>query len=204
MIVADPERTIPSMALPPEVARRRFTAAEYHQMAEAGILTAAERVELIEGEIVQMTPIGRRHALCVASLTSRLVPALAGRALLWPQNPIVLPNDTEPQPDIVLLRPPMERYADVDATAPDILLLIEVADSSLRYDRLVKRPLYARAGIPEVWIVDVGGDAIEVCRRPSPAGYAEMQRVGGGGVVSPEAFPDVVLSLDEILVLPRR
>jgi Uma2 family endonuclease len=190
------------MAIQTEVRRRRFTREEYHRMAEAGILHEDDRVELIEGEIVQMTPIGRRHAACVAELNRLLVPAVGQRALLWPQNPITLPNETEPQPDIVLLRPRRDRYLADDAHPDDVLLLVEVADTSQRYDRLVKLPLYGRAGVPEVWIVDLPGEVIEVYRRPTPAGYAQVERVGRGSTVAPAAFPDILLPVDVILVLP--
>ena len=190
------------MAIQTEVRRRRFTREEYRRMAEAGILHADDRVELIEGEIVHMTPIGRRHAACVAELNRLLVPAVGQRALIWPQNPIALPNETEPQPDIVLLRPRADRYLQDDAHPDDVLLLVEVADTSQRYDRLVKLPLYARAGVPEVWIVDLPGEVIEVLRRPTPGGYALVERVGRGGSVAPAAFPDIVLLVDVILVLP--
>jgi Uma2 family endonuclease len=190
------------MAIQTDVRRRRFTREEYHRMADAGILHEDDRVELIEGEIVLMTPIGRRHAACVAELTRLLVPAVGQRALLWPQNPITLPDESEPQPDIVLLRPRADRYLQDDAHPEDVLLLVEVADTSQRYDRLVKLPLYGRAGVPEVWIVDLPGEVIEICRRPTPTGYTHVERIGRGGVITPGAFPDVVLSVDAILVLP--
>src|SRR6185295_17482417 len=190
------------MAIQTEVRRRRFTREEYHRMADAGILHEDDRVELIEGEIVLMTPIGRRHAACVAELNRLLVPAVGNRALLWPQNPITLPNESEPQPDIVLLRPRADRYRQDDARPEDVLLLVEVADTSQRYDRTVKLPLYSAAGIPEVWIVDLAGEVIEVYRRPTPSDYSQVERVGRGGVVAPGAFPDIVMPVDTILVLP--
>jgi hypothetical protein len=190
------------MAIQTELRRRRFTREEYHRMAEAGILHENDRVELIEGEIVQMTPIGRRHAACVAELTRLLVPLVGQRALVWPQNPITLPHETEPQPDIVLLRPRADRYLQDDARPADVLLLVEVSDTSQRYDRLVKLPLYGRAGVPEVWIVDLPDEVIEIHRRPSRRGYAQVERVGRGGVVAPAALPDIVLPVDAILVLP--
>jgi hypothetical protein len=190
------------MAIQAEVQRRRFTREEYHRMAEAGILHEDDRVELIEGEIVQMTPIGRRHAACVAELNRLLVPAVGQRALLWPQNPITLPDDTEPQPDIVLLRPRPDRYLEDDAHPADVLLLVEVADTSQRYDRMVKLPLYARAGVPEVWIIDLPAEVIETYRRPTASGYAQVEHTGRGGAVAPAAFPDLVLSVDAILGLP--
>ena len=173
-------------------------------MAEAGILTEDDRVELIEGEIVQMTPIGRRHAACVAELTRLLVQGVGPGAVVWPRNPISLPGDTEPQPDLVLLRPRGDRYAEQDARPEDVLLLIEVADTSIRYDRSVKLPLYARAGIPEVWIVDLPADAVEVYRQPTATGYTASTRAGRDGAVTPAAFPGVTQSVDQILVLPAR
>jgi Uma2 family endonuclease len=180
-----------------ELPRRRFTWDEYHRMAETGILGPEDRVELIEGEIITMAPLGRRHAACVAELIRRLVPAIGDRALLWPQNPVRLPHDTEPQPDIVLLRPRADRYAKDSAHPSDVLLLIEVADTTYRYDRGVKLALYARAGISETWIVDLSHDVVEVYREPARAGYAFVDRVGRGGRVAPAALPDVVLAVDE-------
>lgn len=182
-----------------ELPRRRFTVEEYHRMAEAGILTEDDRVELIEGEIVQMTPIGQRHAATVARLTRRLVPAVADRALVWPQNPIRLPRDTEPQPDLVLLRPRPDDYAQGPARPEDILLLVEVADSSYRYDAGVKLSLYARAGVPEVWIADLTRDLLEVHREPGPSGYARRAELRRGDQVAPVALPDVLLVVADLL-----
>jgi Uma2 family endonuclease len=178
--------------------RRRFTVEEFHRMGEAGIFHEDDRVELIDGQIVQLSPIGRPHAYAVTMLTNLLAPRLTGRALVSPQNPVHLFRDSEPLPDIVLLRPRPD-YKDVDVSAADVLLLVEVADSSLHYDRTVKLRLYARAGIPEVWIVDVAGERVEVHRRPAERRYAEVERVGRGGRVAPAALPDVEIAVDEIL-----
>jgi Uma2 family endonuclease len=183
-----------------DLPRRRWTVDEYYRMLEAGILQEGSRVELIEGEIVEMTAIGLRHAACVAELNRRLVPAIGARALLWPQNPVRLPRDTEPQPDIALLCPRADRYTRAPALPEDILLLVEVADTSYRYDRGVKLPLYARAGVPEVWIVDLTHDVIEVHRQPGPAGYAALELVGPGGAVAPVALPDIVVAVDDALL----
>jgi Uma2 family endonuclease len=183
-----------------ELTRRRFTVEEYHRMAEAGILTEDDHVELILGEIVQMSPIGHRHAACVIVLNRRLVLALGDRALVSPQSPVRLPLDTEPQPDIVLLRPRDDGYARAPARPEDVLLLVEVADTSYRYDSGVKPSLYARAHIPEVWIVDLEGDAIDVYRRPEGDGYASSERIVRGGTVSPAAFADIVLAVDDELL----
>lgn len=178
--------------------KRRFTVEEFHRMGEAGIFHEDDRVELINGQIVQLSPIGRPHAYAVTMLTNLFASRLAGRALVSPQNPVHLFRDSEPLPDIVLLRLRPD-YKEVDVGPADVLLLVEVADSSLRYDRLVKLRLYARAGIPEVWIVDVAGGCVEVYRRPADRRYAEVERVGRGGRVAPAACPDVVIAVDEIL-----
>ena len=183
-----------------ELPRRRFTVEEYHRMAKAGILTEDDRVELIEGEIVQISPIGPRHTACVIVLNRRLILALGDRALVSPQNPIRLLLDTEPQPDIVLLRPRDDGYARAPARPEDVLLLIEVADTSYRYDSGLKLRLYARTHIPEVWIVDLEGDAIDVYRRPEREGYASSERIIRGGTVSPASFADIVLAVDDELL----
>jgi Uma2 family endonuclease len=187
------------MALDVEIARRRFTVDEYHRMGEAGILTEQDRVELIRGEVVQMSLIGSRHAGCVAALTHTLVTALGSRAILWPQNPVTLPPDSEPQPDIVLLRPRPDFYRASHPRAIDVLLMIEVADTTLRYDRRVKLPLYAEEGIAEVWIVNLQEECIEIYRGPTREGYRRAERHERGHIVSPEAFSDLVLPVDTIL-----
>jgi Uma2 family endonuclease len=151
-----------SMALEMVAARRRFTRAEYYRMAEAGILRPDDRVELIKGEIVEMSPIGRRHNAFVGNLNQLLVVRLAGRAIVWVQSSIALADDTEPQPDFAVLRRGTVSYKERDAWAEDALLVIEVAESSLAYDRSTKQRLYAEAGIPEYWVVDCAAEAIEV------------------------------------------
>jgi Uma2 family endonuclease len=187
------------MALGVEIERRLFTVDEYHRMVDAGILNENDRVELIRGEIVRMAPIGSRHAGCVAALTQWLVTSLAGRAVIWPQNPVTLPPYSEPQPDIMLLVPRADFYRGGHPRSDDVLLLIEVADTTIRYDRRVKLPLYAEEGIREVWIVDLADDAVHVHRRPAGGGYQQVERLGGDASVAPEAFPDVVLSVAHIL-----
>lgn len=182
-----------------EVRRRRFTIEEYYRMAEVGILGPEDRVELIEGEIVEMSPIGPHHAACVAALTRRLLLAAGERAVVSPQNPVRLLPDTEPQPDIVLLRPPESRYWERHGTPADTLLVVEVAETSYRYDRRVKLPLYARAGVPEVWIVDLPQGVVQVFREPGAAGYASERPVGRDGTVAPAALPDAAIAVAEIL-----
>ena len=179
--------------------RRRFTRAEYHRMAEVGILKPTDRVELIRGEIVEMSPIGKRHRAFVDNLTELLVTRLSGRAIVSVQHPVVLSDDTEPEPDLQILRRRSVPYKEREAWAEDAGLLIEVAETSLTYDRTTKLRLYAEAGIPEYWIVDCAAESIEIHRVPERDGYRDVIRVAGAdAVVSPAAFPDVVLPLSEI------
>jgi len=182
-----------------QVMRRLFTAAEYYAMAEAGILSEDDRVELIEGEVVQMSPIGSRHAACVARF-SMLLPIRVGQlAIVWVQNPIRLDDYSEPEPDVCLLLPRDDFYAQGHPTPADVLLVVEVADTTQRYDRNVKMPLYARAGIPEAWLVDLVEEAVYVYSRPSDGVYQEVRRLQRGEPLSPQMLPHVTLSVDAIL-----
>jgi len=186
------------MAVQVERTLRRFTVDEYRRMADAGVFRPGERVELIDGEIVEMAPIGRRHANCVTNLTRLLITRLGDRAIVSPQNSIRISMRSEPQPDLTVLRRPAISYKDEDATVSDVLLLIEVADTSLAYDRNVKLRLYAAAGIPEVWIVDAAGEEIEIYRSPESGGFREVQRARPGGTVTPSAFPDLTLAVADV------
>jgi len=181
------------------IARRRFTVAEYHKMAEAGILGYKEPVELIEGEIVEMTPIGRRHMACVDRLNRFFVRALGDEAIVRVQGSLRLDERSEPEPDLVILRPRADFYAESDAGPADALLIVEVADTSEHYDRQVKVPLYARAGIPEVWLVDLTAANVTVYRRPDNTGYAEAIVATGTDELSPLAFPARTLTVASIL-----
>lgn len=180
-------------------ARRRFTSAEYHAMAAAGILAKDERVELIAGEIVRMAPIRSRHAGCVKRLNRRLTRGLDERALISIQDPVALGDDSEPQPDVAVLRPRDDDYTHSHPQPADVLLIIEVADSSLAYDRSVKIPLYARAGIAETWLVCLEERRLEVHRNPSATGYREVRILRPGDLVAPLAFPDFEITVDSIL-----
>ena len=181
------------------ISRRRFTVDEYHGMAEAGILHEDDRVELIEGGVVEMTPIGGRHAKCVTELTRALTPLVGEDTRVSPQNPVRLGDYEEPQPDVALLRVG-ERYQASELPNPeDVLLLIEVSDTSLAYDRDVKLPLYARSGIAEVWLVDLVSDVIERHTEPSPDGYRLVRRVGRGETIKSTVLPALVLPVDTVL-----
>ncbi len=160
-------------------APRLFTVDEYYAMAQAGILGEDDRVELIAGEIVVMSPIGSRHAGCLNRLNELLVPAARRRAIVAPQNPLRLNDSSEPQPDIALLRWRDDSYASRHPGPQDALLVIELADSSLDFDRGAKLALYARNGIAEVWVVNLRADSVEVYRSPGLDGYGESSTHSG-------------------------
>lgn len=190
-----PEEEAP-MAAP--VRKRLLTIDEYRRMGEAGIFHEDDRVELIRGEIYEMAPIGNRHATCLRRFVALFRP-LEDRVILNPQNPVVLERQgSEPQPDLALLRYQDDFYASGTPGPGDMLLVIEISDSSLAYDRKVKIPLYAESGISEAWIADLEGETVIVYRQPSPEGYREMRTFRRGETISPEAFPELSLSVDAI------
>lgn len=182
------------------VSRRRFTVEEYHRMAEAGILHEDDRIELIEGEIVEMSPIGSRHAACVKRLIKLLIREIGDSGVVGAQDPVLLPDDTEPEPDVMVLQPREDFYAEAHPTPEDVLLLIEVSDTSLAYDREVKLPLYARAVIPEVWIVDLADEKVHVYSWPTGGSYEDLRSVGRSGSVTPSALPSLAVSVEDVLV----
>ncbi|HEY9853657.1 MAG TPA: Uma2 family endonuclease [Leptolyngbyaceae cyanobacterium] len=182
-----------------QLIRRKFTVSQYHQMADAGILNENDRVELIRGEIVEMTPIGRRHAACVNRLVRLFIQLLGDSIILSPQNPIELDNNSQPQPDIVLLQPRPDFYESRLPQPQDIILLVEVADTTVESDRNIKIPLYAENGIRETWLVNINEEWVEVYREPSTTGYQNVQRFQRGESLSILAFPDLNLTVDEIL-----
>jgi Uma2 family endonuclease len=182
-----------------EPLRRLFTTSEYHTMLDSGILHEEDRVELIEGEIWQMTPIGSGHVACVGRADKLLQRGLGDRATIFVQSPVHLDDFSEPEPDVAVLHFREDFYADALATPPDIFFLIEVADATLQYDRRIKVGLYARSGIPEVWLVNLPESTIEVYRDPSPQGYRDVQILGRGDLLSPLAFPDLALDVSSIL-----
>jgi len=180
--------------------RRRFTVEEYHKMAEAGILGEDDRVELIDGEIIQMNPIGSRHAACVRELVWFLSGQLGDEFRLDVQNPVRLDGGLEPQPDLMVLR--VRDYRESLPGPEDVLLLIEVSDTTLRYDREVKLPLYARSGIGEVWIADLAGETIERHNEPSGGGYRRTKKLRRGESLPSEAVQGLALRVDDVLGPP--
>jgi Uma2 family endonuclease len=161
----------------------RLSVADYRRMGELGILAADLRTELIDGEIIELPPIGQPYAGSAALIADRLREAVEQSVVVALHEPVRLDDHSEPRPDITLLRPGIDGARVGRAEGADVLLLIEVADGSLRYDREVKLPRYARAGIPEVWLVDLGGRRLTIHRRPGPLGYADVMTPSGLGAV---------------------
>ena len=182
-----------------EPTRRLFTVEEYYRMADAGILTEDDRVELLDGEIVEMTPISARHASCVDRLNRLFSQRLASRAVVRVQNPVRLDDRTEPQPDICIARSLADGYARSHPRPGEIHLVIEVADTSVMQDRNVKITRYARSQVPEAWLVDLLSDRIEVYREPTKGRYAAPEILERGGSLSALGFPELVLDVGEIL-----
>ena len=176
-----------------------FTVDEYYRMAEAGLFSEERHVELIEGEVIEMSPIGSRHAGCVDDLNSLITHQVGRLAIVRVQGPIRIYEYSQPQPDLALLKPRRDSYRRSHPTPSDVLLVIEVADTSAQYDRNVKLPLYARAGIPEAWLIVLAKDFIEVHREPKNGKYSKLQRLKRGKKVTLASLPSVVLAVEEIL-----
>ena len=176
----------------------KFTTQQYHLMHEAGVFAEGDRLELINGEITKMSPIGRKHAVCVTRLTELFFSRLLGKVQVWSQNPILLNDGAEPQPDLAILKRREDFYADSLPIPSDILLVIEVADSTIAYDRDVKALLYAAAGIPEMWLFDVNKKVIEGYSLPSSSGYKQMRRYEADDTLAMLAFPDVIFNWEEL------
>ncbi|MEO8352789.1 MAG: Uma2 family endonuclease [Chthoniobacteraceae bacterium] len=176
----------------------KFTVEEYHKLADAGFFGEDDRIELLNGELIVMHAIGKRHAQAVTNLNMDFAEHARRRFMVSPQNPVWLDEMSEPEPDIVLV--PWRRKAGDSHPQPrDVFLIVEVADSSLRYDRRDKMRAYARVGIREFWILNLEENVMEVFRTPVVENYAETERVVAGETLSPLAFPDVTLSIDEII-----
>lgn len=185
---------------PPELLRRhRLTVAEYHRMAETGVLAPDARVELIDGEIVDLAPIGTRHRSTVKRLLHLFSDAVARQAIVAVQDPVRLGDRSEPQPDLMLLAPREDFYASAHPVASDVLLLIEVSDTTARYGRIIKLALYARHGVQEVWIVDLDNRVMRVCRSPVGDAYTDVTETTTPGVLSPQALPGVAIDGSRLL-----
>jgi len=185
------------------VTRHRLTVEGYHQMAAAGILGPDDRVELIAGEVLDMSPIGSLHAALVAALSDYLGRLAGGRLTVWAQNPIRLSDSSEPQPDIALVKPRADYYATAHPGPADTLLIVEVAESSLPYDLGVKVPLYARHAIPEVWVIDAATRTTHRFRGPRPEGYTDQDVLTPEAPLACQALPGEAKSLATILPLSQ-
>ncbi len=158
-----------------KVKKHLLTVANYHQMYDTGILSALDRVELIRGEIIAMSPIRSRHANMVTNITRLFYQLFSNKVIINVQNPLQLSVDSEPEPDIALLIPPLEKYKDHHPKPSDVLLIAEVADTSYEYDKELKLPLYAIAGIPQVWIINLNQQEVEVFTSPAKDKYKLRQ-----------------------------
>lgn len=183
----------------PDLPRRRFSTAEYHRMLEAGILFSGERLELLAGEIFEAASIGSRHAACVTRLARQFERRIGERVLVRVQSPIELSERSEPEPDLALVAWRDDFYAEAHPRPQEVLLVVEVSDTSYGGDLDRKVPLYAEAGIREVWIVALEQQAVEVFREPREGEYRKVDRVEPGGSVSVLAFPDVELGVGQLL-----
>lgn len=180
------------------VPRHRITADEYHRMAEVGLLAPDARVELIEGVIIDRAPIGNPHNAAVDWLTQTFVQGLAGRAIVRVQGSVRLDDFSEPQPDVVLLKPRKDFYRTRHARSQDCLLVVEVSESSLRYDRQLKVPFYARRGVPEVWIVDVGNMRLHLYRNLVDAEYKAVSTTATPGITPIASIPEFTMDLSPL------
>ena len=181
------------------LAYHRFTSRDYYRMAETGVLKPDARVELLDGQVFEMSPIGPFHGGAVSRLNRLFVTLSKGRWFVWVQNPVTLDDYSEPQPDLMLLKPAADDYTTALPAPDDVFLLIEVSDSTVASDREKKLPLYGRAGIREVWIVNLPDQSIEVCRDPHYQGYASTEVLRPGAQARPLAFPDVALEVADLV-----
>lgn len=182
-----------------QIARRHFNVTEYYRMAETGILSESDRVELIDGEVVEMSPIGSRHAACVDRLNQVFCLLLGKHLIVRVQNPVRLDEYSEPQPDLCLLQPRADFYAQAHPTPADVLLVVDVADSSAGFDREVKLPLYAQASVPEVWLVNLPAETVEIYAQPSAGKYQKSREFKHGEIISSETISQLSLAADAVL-----
>ena len=185
------------MSLP--ISKYYFTVAEYERMGEAGVFHQDARLELIEGEIIEMSPIGSRHAACVNFLSRFLNQAVGDIALVSIQNPLRLNDFSEPQPDLALLQLRDDFYRGAHPTPADVLLIIEVADTTLEYDRQVKVPLYVKAGVAETWIVNLAEEQIEIYARLSGSAYQTIGHFRRGEQARAHTIHDLTVSVADVL-----
>jgi Uma2 family endonuclease len=181
-----------------QVLTRKFTVDEYHKMGKSHVFHPEERLELIKGEIIKMSPIGLKHASMVNRLSNLFYRNLAEEIIISIQNSIKLNDNSEPQPDLVLAKYRDDFYANKPIEAEDIYLLIEVSDSTLKYDRETKIPLYAENKVNEVWLVNLNNNTLEVYRQPENNSYQHFQKLTSNQTISPLDFPELIINLSSI------
>lgn len=182
-----------------EIKTRKFTVDEYEKMVETGVLTERDNVELINGDIVEMTPIGKRHAACVNRLNRIWTNEFGDQVIVSVQNPVRIGPDSEPEPDLSILRTKEDFYASGHPRPEEILLLVEVMESSRGIDREIKQPMYARAGVRELWLVDLDENRIEQHLNPTGQEYTDVRILEPGDTISPAEFPDSGFRVNRIL-----
>ena len=185
--------------MPVDITKRLFDVDDYHRMAEAGILSEDDRVELIDGEIVAMTPIGPRHNASVNRANHTLGKIVGDHAIVQVQGSVRLDRFREPQPDLVLLRPQPDFYASRLPGPSDILLIIEIAESSLDYDREVKAGIYAQSGVQEYWLVDLDDRSVSCYTEPRGGVYQGLRLCRSGQSIAPDALPECAIAVDVLL-----
>ncbi len=178
---------------------RKFSVEDYHRFIKMGIFKPEERLELWEGEFVEMSPIGKKHAGCVDAMSEMLKDYLNRQVIVRTQNPIVLNDFSEPQPDVCLLKRRDDFYRLISATAKDVFLAMEVADSTVKYDRDIKFPKYAANGIPEAWLIDLENDRVEIHTQPTKNGYRLVKILHRGDVAESTVFDEIKIAVDDIL-----
>ena len=182
------------------VERKRFSVGDYYRMADEGILSQQERVELIDGEVVVMSPIEPRHAACVTSATRELVRIVGDAALVRPGNPVRLNDFNEPQPDFTLVRPRADLYASGHPAPNDVMLVVEISESSLAYDQGVKAGLYAEWGLVEYWVADLNTDRMWIYRSPENGTYQTVDERRQGDTIAPSLLPACAVTVDAFLI----
>jgi len=178
---------------------RKFTVEEYHDFIAQGVFKPGERVELWEGEFIEMSPIGKRHAGIVAGLSALLVHLFYTKLVVWSQNPIVLNDFSEPQPDVCLLKRRDDFYRSESATAADVLIAMEISDSTVKYDRDIKFPRYAENGIQESWLIDLENDRVEIHTQPTAQGYRLVKILHRGDTAESTIFDEIKIAVNDIL-----
>jgi Uma2 family endonuclease len=182
-----------------QIQRHYFSVEDYYRMADAGVFPPNARIELIDGEVIEMSPIGNRHAGSVNRLGTLLGRETGDFAIVAVQNPVRLNDFSEPQPDIALLRPRDDFYSSAHPAPEDVLLIIEIADTTVEYDRRVKMPLYARAGIPEAWLIVLPRDIVEVYSQPVNGKFQKVRRLKRGKTLRSPTIAGLGFKVDDLL-----